>query len=57
MYFARELTSLSLPNIGQRFGKRDHTTVIHAIRTVEKLCSESAEFAADIAALREALAG
>lgn len=55
MYFARELTPMSLPNIGQRFGKRDHTTVIHAIRKVEELIAANSEFAADINVLREAL--
>jgi chromosomal replication initiator protein len=36
MYLARELTSLSLPDIGRYFGGRDHTTVIHACRKVER---------------------
>lgn len=57
MYFARELTPMSLPSIGNRFGKRDHTTVIHAINTVERLVATDPEFAADVAALREELAG
>jgi chromosomal replication initiator protein len=34
MYLCRELTPLSLPAIGQRFGGRDHTTVLHAHRQV-----------------------
>jgi chromosomal replication initiator protein len=34
MYLCRELTDLSLPAIGQRFGGRDHTTVLHAHRQV-----------------------
>jgi chromosomal replication initiator protein len=57
MYFARELTPMSLPCIGRRFGKRDHTTVIHAINTVERLVATDPAFAADVAALREELAG
>jgi chromosomal replication initiator protein len=34
MYFAKELTSLSLPEIGDSFGGRDHTTVLHAVRKI-----------------------
>jgi len=34
MYFAKDLTSLSLPEIGEDFGKRDHTTVLHAVRKI-----------------------
>lgn len=36
MYLARRRTHNSLPQIGRRFGKRDHTTVIHAIRQIER---------------------
>jgi chromosomal replication initiator protein len=39
MYFAKRLTTRSLPEIGRRFGGRDHTTVIHAIRRIEDLRS------------------
>lgn len=35
MYLARRLTPLSLPEIGRRFGGRDHTTVLHGVRAVE----------------------
>jgi hypothetical protein len=55
MYLARELTPMSLPCIGNRFGKRDHTTVMHAIKTVERLVATDPEFAADVAVLREEL--
>jgi len=34
MYFAKDLTSLSLPEIGDAFGGRDHTTVLHAVRKI-----------------------
>jgi chromosomal replication initiator protein len=37
MFLARELTSRSLPDIGRRFGGRDHTTVLHAYRRIDKL--------------------
>ena len=37
MYLCRELTDLSLPKIGQEFGGRDHTTVIHAVDKVKAL--------------------
>ena len=37
MYLAKTLTQRSLPEIGRRFGGRDHTTVLHAIRKIENL--------------------
>jgi chromosomal replication initiator protein len=37
MFLAKELTDLSLPEIGQAFGGRDHTTVLHACRKIEEL--------------------
>jgi chromosomal replication initiator protein len=37
MYLSKQLTPKSLPDIGRRFGGRDHTTVIHGIRQVERL--------------------
>lgn len=57
MYLARNLTPKSLPDIGARFGGRDHTTVIHAIRTIERLREVDAEIDRDIEALTEELAG
>ena len=40
MYLCRELTDLSLPKIGQQFGGRDHTTVMHADRKIRSLMAE-----------------
>lgn len=40
MYLSRELTDMSLPKIGQEFGGRDHTTVMHATAKIQKLMSE-----------------
>lgn len=43
MYLARELTDLSLPRIGQEFGGRDHTTVLHATTKIERIITEQRE--------------
>lgn len=56
MYLSRQLTPRSLPDIGRRFGNRDHTTVIHAIRRIEALCREDPELAHDVEILRGRLA-
>jgi chromosomal replication initiator protein len=37
MYLAKKLTTRSLPEIGRKFANRDHTTVIHAVKTIDKL--------------------
>ena len=55
MYLAKALTSRSLPEIGRRFGGRDHTTVIHAVRQIEKLRAQDAELDADIRLLTRQL--
>ena len=47
MALAKELTNHSLPEIGDHFGGRDHTTVIHACRKVKELINEAGEFAED----------
>jgi chromosomal replication initiator protein len=57
MYLAKQLTSRSLPEIGRKFGGRDHTTVMHAVRKVEELVVEDASFAQDIDILKRALTG
>jgi chromosomal replication initiator protein len=48
MYLSKNLTSRSLPEIGRRFGNRDHTTVIHAVRKVEELRNKDAAFDEDV---------
>jgi len=44
MYASKELTTMSLPEIGRNFGGRDHTTVLHAVRKIKRLRDESDEF-------------
>ncbi|HWA01919.1 MAG TPA: chromosomal replication initiator protein DnaA [Rhizomicrobium sp.] len=48
MYLSRKLTTRSLPEIGRRFGGRDHTTVLHACRRVEELCAEDSAFREEV---------
>ena len=55
MYLAKTLTSRSLPEIGRRFGGRDHTTVIHGVKKVEELKVQDSQIAEDIELLRRAL--
>ncbi len=55
MSLAKQLTSRSLPEIGRKFGGRDHTTVMHAVRKVEQLCETDASFAEDVDLLRRML--
>jgi chromosomal replication initiator protein len=52
MYLAKVLTPRSLPEIGRRFGNRDHTTVLHAVRKIEGLIARDQTLARDIEALR-----
>ena len=55
MYLAKQLTSRSLPEIGRKFGGRDHTTVMHAVRRIEELCQEEKSVAEDVELLRRML--
>ncbi|HUJ03923.1 MAG TPA: chromosomal replication initiator protein DnaA [Rhizomicrobium sp.] len=55
MYLARELTMRSLPEIGKRFGGRDHTTVLHACRRVAALCAEDPLFKQEVDFLKQVL--
>ncbi len=55
MYLAKQLTSRSLPEIGRKFGGRDHTTVMHAVRKVEELRQTDSSFCEDVDLLRRLL--
>ncbi len=57
MYLAKQLTSRSLPEIGRKFGGRDHTTVMHAVRKVDELREKDSSFAEDVELLRRMLEG
>lgn len=57
MWLARELTQHSLPEIGETFGGRDHTTVIHACRTINELRVKEAQFGHDLHVLMQTLKG
>ena len=41
MYICRDLTDLSYPEIGSKFGGKDHSTIIHAVKKIEKLMKEN----------------
>ncbi|GAA6201400.1 chromosomal replication initiator protein DnaA [Aquicoccus sp. SU-CL01552] len=55
MYLCKNLTSRSLPEIGRRFGGRDHTTVMHGVRRIEELKVTDGQIAEDVEMLRRAL--
>jgi chromosomal replication initiator protein len=55
MYLAKALTLRSLPEIGRRFGGRDHTTVLHAVRKIETLASNDSALAEEIELLKRLL--
>jgi chromosomal replication initiator protein len=55
MYLAKTLTLRSLPEIGRRFGGRDHTTVLHAVRKIENLLGNDTALADEIDALKRQL--
>ncbi len=55
MYLSKQLTSRSLPEIGRKFGGRDHTTVMHAVRKIEELRASDHSFNEDIELLRRML--
>ncbi|HBG33928.1 MAG TPA: chromosomal replication initiator protein DnaA, partial [Holosporales bacterium] len=55
MYLTKILTTRSLPEIGRKFGGRDHTTVLHAVKKVEELMAEEKTICEDIELLRRTL--
>jgi chromosomal replication initiator protein len=55
MYLAKSLTARSLPEIGRRFGGRDHTTVLHAIRKIESLLAEDPTMKEEVEVLKRLL--
>ena len=55
MYLCKQMTSRSLPEIGRRFGGRDHTTVMHGVKRVEELRNQDAQIAEDLEILRRTL--
>jgi chromosomal replication initiator protein len=57
MYLAKLLTPRSLPEIGKKFGNRDHTTVMHAVRQIEKLAAEDKALGDDVETLKRRLHG
>jgi len=55
MYLAKNLTSMSYPEIGKRFGNRDHTTIMHAVRKIEELMEQDAGLCDDVNLLKSLL--
>ena len=55
MYLTKKLTTLSLPEIGRKFGGRDHTTIMHGVKTIEKLIETDQEVAENVELLQKIL--
>ncbi|MBN2629229.1 MAG: chromosomal replication initiator protein DnaA [Rhodobacteraceae bacterium] len=55
MYLSKQMTSRSLPEIGRRFGGRDHTTIMHGIRKIEELMAADGQMADDVQLLKRLL--
>ncbi len=55
MYLAKHMTTRSLPEIGRRFGGRDHTTILHGVRKVEELRAQDSQLSEDLDLLRRLL--
>ena len=52
IYLTKILTSKSLPEIGREFSNRDHTTIIHSVKTIEKLSAQDSELQKNIENLK-----
>ncbi len=57
MYLSKQLTMRSLPDIGRRFGGRDHTTIMHGVKRIEELIATDSQLSDDIQLLRRLLQG
>jgi chromosomal replication initiator protein len=57
MWLTKQLTTRSLPDIGRRFGGRDHTTVLHAVRRIDALRPVDPQLAQDLEILMRRLRG
>lgn len=57
MYLAKQLTSRSLPEIGRRFGGRDHTTIMHGVKKIEELMATDSQLSDDLQLLKRLLQG
>ena len=57
MYLAKQLTSRSLPEIGRRFGGRDHTTIMHGVKKIEELKATDSQLSDDLQLLKRLLQG
>ena len=55
MYLAKKMTTRSLPEIGRRFANRDHTTVIHAVKTITRLSEQDDEMKKNINQIKNLL--
>lgn len=55
MYLAKVMTPRSLPEIGRRFGNRDHTTVLHAVRKIEEMARADYSLAQELELLKRML--
>ena len=57
MYLSKQLTLRSLPEIGRRFGGRDHTTIMHGVKRIEELMATDSQLSDDVTLLRRLLQG